>query len=227
VTLLSLASPNFGPRRGDAVPDLAVIHYTGMTSVEAALARLRDPAAEVSAHYLITRSGQVVQLVAEAMRAWHAGAGAWGGVSDVNSRSIGVELDNDGRTAFPEAQLSALEALLAGLMARWRIPPARVIGHACMAPGRKADPGPLFPWARLARAGLAVWPMPRDRGAGDFETLARRAGYPVHCAGAQAVLAAFRARFRPDAAGPVTEDDLRLVADLAHRFPVDGSGAGA
>ena len=221
------ASPNYGPRRGGAVPDLVVIHYTGMASAGAALARLCDPAAQVSAHYLITRGGQVRQLVAEAMRAWHAGAGRWGGVTDVNSRSIGIELDNDGRAPFPEAQIAALEPLLAGIMARWRIRPERVIGHACMAPGRKADPGPLFPWPRLARVGLSVWPAPRDPGGADFAALARRAGYPLEEGGEEAVLAAFRDRFRPGGTGPAGEGDLRLMADLAARFAVDGSASDA
>jgi N-acetylmuramoyl-L-alanine amidase len=161
-------SPNAGPRRDGAKPDLVVLHYTGMATAEAALDRLRDPGAEVSAHYLIAEDGRLWRLVPEALRAWHAGAGQWGEVADVNSRSIGIELANAGPLAgfppFPEPQMAALEALLAGVLGRWSIPPARVIAHSDMAPGRKADPGPKFDWRRLAAGGLAVWPT-RRRGA--------------------------------------------------------------
>jgi N-acetylmuramoyl-L-alanine amidase len=144
-------SPNFGARRGGVLPDMVVIHYTGMTDCAGALARLCDPQAQVSAHYLISEAGEVFALVDEAMRAWHAGAGGWGAVRDVNSRSLGIELANTGTAPFPEAQMAALESLLAGIMARWSVPPERVIGHADMAPERKHDPGPVV---RLAQAGV-------------------------------------------------------------------------
>jgi N-acetylmuramoyl-L-alanine amidase len=137
---------------------MVVIHYTAMESCAAALARLCDPAAEVSAHWLIAEDGRVMALVPEEMRAWHAGAGAWGGVGDVNSRSIGIELANDGAQPFGAPQMAALERLLAGIMARWQVRPERVIGHSDMAPERKRDPGPRFDWRALARAGLSVWP---------------------------------------------------------------------
>lgn len=129
-----------------------------MQSAQSAVERLCDPACEVSAHYLIDAQGAVIQMVDEEMRAWHAGAGVWGGQGDVNSRSIGVEMDNDGTCPFTAAQMDALEPLLHGIMARWSIPASGVIGHSDMAPGRKFDPGPRFDWARLARQGLAVWP---------------------------------------------------------------------
>lgn len=148
-------SPNFGPRRDGLKPTLIVLHYTAMTSARAALERLCDPAAEVSAHYLIGPDGTLWQLVRECDRAWHAGAGAWRGQSDINSRSIGIELDNRGDHPFGEPQMAALEALLESVMARWEIPAAGVIGHSDMAPGRKVDPGPRFDWARLERQGLA------------------------------------------------------------------------
>jgi N-acetylmuramoyl-L-alanine amidase len=153
--VLDRPSPNFTERRGGARPSLVVIHYTAMASAEAACARLCDPDAEVSAHYLIDYDGQVTALVDEAMRAWHAGAGAWGAITDVNSHSIGIELQNTGAEPFPEPQMAALEGLLAGVMARWAIGPEGVIGHADCAPGRKVDPGPRFDWARLAFSGLA------------------------------------------------------------------------
>ena len=227
--LIEAPSPNFGPRRGGAVPDIVVLHYTGMASAEAARARLCDPAAEVSAHWLIAEDGRVWRLVDEAMRAWHAGAGAWGEVEDVNSRSIGVELANtgplEGFPPFPEPQMAALERLLAGLAGRWGIPPARVIGHSDMAPGRKTDPGPKFDWRRLARAGLSVWPEPEaEAGAGlgtgaadwpAFRAAAGRAGYRAPGGDWEAALAAFRLRFRPWASGPLAAEDVAAAAGLA------------
>lgn len=214
-------SPNSGPRRGGARPDLVVIHYTGMAGWEAARDRLCDPAAEVSAHYLVRPDGPVLALVPEVLRAWHAGAGAWGGVGDVNSRSIGIELANPGDAPFPAPQMAALEALLAGVMTRWAIPPERVIGHADMAPDRKADPGPRFDWRRLALAGLAVWPAPDPAPAAvaGLQPALRAFGYPA--ADPDRLLAVFRARFRPFARGPATPADAAAAADLARRFPVD------
>ena len=153
---LSHPSPNFGERRGELTPTLVVIHYTAMESAEAALARLSDPVAEVSSHWLIGADGALYSLVDEAMRAWHAGAGSWGDVEDVNSASIGIELDNDGASPFPEAQMVALEELLCGVLERWAIPPEGVIGHSDCAPGRKIDPGPRFDWGRLAYRVLSV-----------------------------------------------------------------------
>lgn len=157
-------SPNHGPRRGTDRPDMVVLHHTAMTSAAAALERLSDPAVEVSAHYVLGEDGRVWQLVEESRRAWHAGRAAWGDVSDVNSHSIGIELANPGdspqRHPFPEPQMAALEMLLAGVLVRWAIPPERVVGHACVAPERKADPGPRFDWRRLALQGLSVWVSP-------------------------------------------------------------------
>ncbi|MBK5947748.1 N-acetylmuramoyl-L-alanine amidase [Rhodobacter veldkampii DSM 11550] len=214
-------SPNFGERRGGARPDLIVIHYTAMASCAAARDRLCDPAAEVSAHWLISEQGMVEQLVDEAARAWHAGAGAWGAVGDVNSRSIGIELANTGDAPFPEPQMRALERLLPQIMARWAIPPQRVIGHSDMAPGRKGDPGPRFDWRRLAVQGLAVWPRPGGDGARPLADSLTRIGYPE--AAPEVRLAAFRMRFRPWAGGPEEEADRALAADLADRF---GHGQG-
>lgn len=204
---------------------MVVIHYTGMQSHRAALERLCDPAAEVSAHWLISEAGETLALVPEDLRAWHAGAGAWGGVSDVNSRSIGIELTNPGDRPFPEPQMAAFERLLAGILWRWSIPPERVIAHSDMAPGRKTDPGPRFDWRRLARVGLSVWPEPAEAGAGGFHAAARAFGYPD--VAPDLVLAAFRLRFRPWARGPLQPLDAALAADLAARFPVDARGPAA
>lgn len=213
-------SPNCGPRRGGALPDLIVLHYTGMDSADAARDRLCDPEAEVSAHYMIAEDGAVIPLVPEELRAWHAGAGAWGQVRDVNSRSIGIELVNTGAHPYPQRQMAALEALLADLMHRWQIAPERVIAHSDMAPGRKIDPGARFDWRRLALRGLSVWP---GTGSGaevpDFAASARAFGYPD--VAPDLLLAAFRLRFRPWATGPEDATDAALAADLAARFPVD------
>jgi len=148
-------SPNFGPRRGTDRPDMVVLHYTAMESAEAACTRLCDPEPEVSAHYLISETGEILRLVAEEQRAWHAGAGAWKECSDINSYSIGIELANRGDEPFPEPQLCVLEVLLKDILKRWQISPKRVLGHSDIAPGRKQDPGPRFPWSRLAAQGLA------------------------------------------------------------------------
>ena len=152
-------SPNHGPRRLGR-PDMIIIHYTGMKTCAAARDRLCDPAAEVSAHYLIDLDGAVEQLVDEERRAWHAGVSEWEGVTDVNSRSIGIELVNQGHGAgyhpFPEPQMAALEAVIHGIRDRWVIPLENVVGHEDVAPGRKIDPGPKFDWARLVRRNLCA-----------------------------------------------------------------------
>ena len=209
--IVARPSPNCAERRGGLRPSLVVLHYTAMASAEAALARLCDPEAEVSAHWLIGEGGEVFALVPEELRAWHAGAGTWGGAGDVNSRSIGIELQNDGRSPFPERQMAALEGLLRGVMDRWGIAPRGVIAHSDMAPDRKADPGPRFDWRRLARAGLAVWPEPGTPG--DFAADLGAFGYPE--VAEDLLLAAFRLRFRPWALGPVDAADRALAAGLA------------
>ena len=232
-------SPNFGPRRGGAVPDLVLLHYTGMETAEDAIARLGDPASEVSAHYLVDLDGRVVCLVAEEMRAWHAGAASWGGVEDVNSRSIGIEMVNPGHELgyppFPEPQMVALEALLAGILARHAIPPERVVGHACVAPERKRDPGEKFDWRRLALRGLSVWldpeqaPAQAGQGVAEavrFQAAARIFGYDVPDNGAWcektcAVWRAFLMRFLPfDAEAPPHRAGVAHLERLAARWPV-------
>ncbi len=215
-------SPNFGPRRDGARPDLLLIHYTAMTSAEAARDWLCAPKAEVSAHYVIARDGRVWQLVDEAQRAWHAGLGAWGDCADVNSRSIGIELDNDGLTPFAAPLMSALEGLMAGIMARWQIAPARVLGHSDIAPGRKIDPGRRFDWARLARQGLALAPVRDPQPVArpeSFWTDAARFGYRWAPGQEAAVLDSFRARFRPQGRGPLGAADAAQMAALAARWP--------
>lgn len=215
-------SPNFGERRDGARPDLVVIHYTAMASAEAALERLCSTEFEVSAHYLICEQGQVFRLVDEEMRAWHAGAGQWGDVTDVNSRSIGIELANPGTAPFAAAQMDALESLLADIRSRYALPPERVIGHSDMAPLRKIDPGPRFDWKRLALQGLSVFPADCEEIEPDevrFVQDLQAFGYPE--APLEALLPAFRSRFRPHHHGPLDGRDMALARDLSSRFPID------
>ena len=158
-------SPNFNDRRYPV--DMIVLHYTGMESGEAALARMCDAAAEVSAHYMIWEDGRVTQLVDEDKRAWHAGVSSWQGDDDLNSRSIGIEIVNGGHDfplpdgslpPYPIPQVHALIELYHDITSRRDIPKSRLVGHSDIAPGRKADPGEHFPWERLARAGVGTWP---------------------------------------------------------------------
>ena len=237
--IVARSSPNFGPRRGGAVPDLVVLHYTGMATAAAAIERLIDPASEVSAHYLIGPDGRAVRMVAEEMRAWHSGAAVWGGVTDVNSRSIGIEIANPGHELgyppFPEAQISGLEVLLAGILARHAILPDRVVSHACVAPGRKRDPGEKFDWRRLAQQGLSVWldpepvksPPPGPVDAARFQAAALRFGYgvPDSCEWCEQTCAAWRAfvmRFLPSYTGaPPHWAGVLHIERLATHWPVN------
>ncbi|MFC5566525.1 N-acetylmuramoyl-L-alanine amidase [Rubellimicrobium aerolatum] len=203
-----------------------VIHYTAMRSTREALERLCDPLAEVSAHYLIAEDGEVLSLVPEERRAWHAGAGRWGEVRDINSRSIGIELANRGDHPFAHRQMAALERLLEGVLSRWSIPPERVIGHSDMAPARKADPGPRFDWRRLARAGLSVWPEGGEAEVEAFSPSLRAFGYDPALP-LDRLRDAFRLRFRPWATGPLSTHDAGAALDLGRRFPVDRRACGA
>lgn len=158
-------SPNFNDRKHPI--DMLVLHYTGMETGEAALTRMCDPEAEVSAHYMIWEDGRIIQLVGEDMRAWHAGVSSWQGESDLNSRSIGIEIVNGGHDwpladgnlpPYPQVQIDALIRLTHGILDRWRIPAKRIVGHSDIAPTRKTDPGEHFPWAQLSRYGIGLWP---------------------------------------------------------------------
>ncbi len=158
-----MRSPNFEPRKeGCAAPDLVILHYTGMQDGAAALARLCDPQAKVSAHYLIEEDGTVFSLVDEAMRAWHAGKSFWRGVLDINSHSIGIEIVNPGHEfgyrPFPEAQMHAVLALCMEIKERYKLPATAFLAHSDIAPMRKEDPGELFNWKMLAVHGIGVWP---------------------------------------------------------------------
>jgi N-acetylmuramoyl-L-alanine amidase len=191
-------SPNQDDRNGAPI-DMLVLHYTGMRTAEAALARLCDPVAEVSAHYTVDEDGTVYAHVPEARRAWHAGVSHWAGVSNVNARSIGIELVNPGREfgyrAFPEAQIASLITLCQGILSRHPIPLARVLGHSDVAPARKEDPGELFPWQRLAKDGIGLWPERIESSLG-VQALTRY-GYDPE-APLDTVITAFQRHFRPE-----------------------------
>ena len=221
-------SPNWGERRHGGKPDMVIIHYTAMETVEAAVARLCDPKAEVSAHYVIAEDGRVFPLVSEEYRAWHAGAGAWGQVRDVNSHSIGFELANQGPQSetpeFPEIQMQTLERILAEVLRRYAIPKERVLGHSAIAPGRKSDPGPYFDWQRLAQKDLAIWCNPIEADA-DWDRFRQAAGLFGYCppdpdqSGWNAVLDAFRHRFLPFKSGPLDGFDVGTIEALAREWP--------
>jgi N-acetylmuramoyl-L-alanine amidase len=155
-------SPNHDARPPGQAVDILLLHYTGMRSTEAALDRLCDRVAKVSAHYLIDEDGATYMLVPESRRAWHAGVAGWAGARDINARSVGIELVNPGHEwgyrPFPPAQMEALADLARGVLARHPIPPRRVLAHADVAPARKQDPGELFDWAWLAGRGIGIWP---------------------------------------------------------------------
>ena len=164
-------SPNFNDRR-EAL-DMLVLHYTGMEDGPSALERMCDPAVEVSAHYMIEEDGRIFQLVDEDKRAWHAGASSWQGQTDLNSRSIGIEIVNGGHNVplkdgtlppFPDVQIEAVIALSQAILARHTIPKNRIVGHSDIAPERKEDPGEHFPWDRLAKAGIGIVPPHSDGG---------------------------------------------------------------
>ncbi|MFY0635785.1 MAG: N-acetylmuramoyl-L-alanine amidase [Vannielia sp.] len=198
-----------------------------MPDTETVLKRLATPEAEVSAHYVVSPQGEVWQMVDEELRAWHAGAGRWGGCEDVNSRSIGIEIVNAAKEPFAAPQMLSVEALVEAIMARWSVPPRRVIGHSDIAPGRKIDPGPRFDWRRLAVQGLAVWSEAQGAGAADqdrFMQDARVFGYTAEVT-REVLLRAFRDRFRPGVSGELDGVDCARIADLAARFPADPDAA--
>jgi N-acetylmuramoyl-L-alanine amidase len=210
-------SPNHGER---TLPiSMVVIHYTEMKPVETALARMCDPEASVSAHYCITEGGEVIRLVPEERRAWHAGASYWRGIPDVNSASIGIELDHPGHAlgyrGFAEAQIDALIPLLSRIVKQYDIPRANVVGHSDVAPMRKVDPGELFPWDRLAQAKLCL-PKPECLAAGNpfhnwgsFFLALERFGYDITDQ-AKAV-EAFERRWRPESITGIPDGEIAAI----------------
>ena len=217
-------SPNREPRPGGTAVDILLIHYTGMLTGAAALERLCQPDSKVSAHYLIEEDGRIVRLVPERLRAWHAGVACWAGKTDINDRSIGIELVNPGHEfgyrAFAEPQMAALIDLGEAIRTRHPIPSHRVLGHSDVAPERKQDPGELFDWPRLARHGLGVWPRELAEpdttpGLDWFLPRLERAGYCTN-ADPTALVTAFQRHFRPNAVtgAPDTGTAARLTGLL-------------
>ena len=226
--IIDAPSPNFDGRQSP--PDMVVLHYTGMESGEAALARLRDPDAQVSAHYLIEEDGRLYRLVAEERRAWHAGVSFWKGQTNLNHASIGIELVNPGHEfgyrPYPAAQIAVLTDLLTAIRDRWDVPDRRILGHSDIAPDRKTDPGELFPWADLAAAGHGLWieppPSPGaplgegEEGTGVFALQAglTRLGYDCAPSGSYdahttTVVGAFQRHWRPAAVDGVADGETR------------------
>jgi len=248
------ASPNHGARRG--MPDMILMHYTGMSDATAALERLCDPSPSdghaVSAHYLVFEDGAIVQCVPEARRAWHAGVAWWQGERDVNSRSIGIEIANPGHDLgyrdFPDEQIGAVIALCADILRRWPIAADRILGHADVAPARKRDPGERFPWQTLSRAGIGLWvePAALTQG-GDLAEGAQGPavealqsdlaayGYAVepterYDRATREAVAAFQRHFRParvdGRADGSTVDTLGRLLAARNRLTVIGAGGG-
>jgi N-acetylmuramoyl-L-alanine amidase len=160
--MIKLASPNFNNRPNNINVDMLVLHYTGMPTAEEALGRMCDPTSNVSAHYMINEQGKIYHLVSEDKRAWHAGISYWRGNTNINDRSIGIELANPGHEfdyhIFPEIQIDALIQLATNIVARHPIPPRNIVGHSDIAPIRKQDPGELFDWYKLSTRGIGIWP---------------------------------------------------------------------
>ncbi|MDX1293205.1 MAG: N-acetylmuramoyl-L-alanine amidase [Hyphomonas sp.] len=238
--VIQVASPNFNERKHAL--DMLVLHYTGMASGEAALERMCDPAAEVSAHYMVWEDGRITQLVDEEMRAWHAGVSSWQGQQDLNSRSIGIEIVNGGHDfplpdgslpPYPRPQIHALLDLVHDILGRHDIPATRILGHSDIAPLRKQDPGEHFPWERLARAGIGLWPQidgttkeiigkGLERGASGstvwrLQTMLSEIGYgfdvtDIYGEACEKVVTAFQRRWLPDhVTGQADLDTLRRI----------------
>jgi N-acetylmuramoyl-L-alanine amidase len=229
-------SPNFGPRAQGFRPDMIILHYTGMETGEAAEAWLCNPVAEVSCHYLVHEDGRIVQMVRESDRAWHAGKSSWKGVADINSCSVGIEIVNPGHALgyveFPDAQIEAVIELCTGIASRHNVAPERVLAHSDVAPGRKVDPGELFPWGKLFAAGIGHFVAPSPIGGGRFLTGGDRGepvealqsmlalyGYGVEISGVfdaatATVVAAFQRHFRPERVDGVA--DRSTVETLHH-----------
>jgi N-acetylmuramoyl-L-alanine amidase len=222
-------SPNHEPRPTGMPVDMLVLHYTGMRTAAEALARMCDPTAKVSAHYMIDEVGGVYRLVDEERRAWHAGTAEWRGLRDINGRSVGIELVNPGHQfgyrLFPDAQMATLEILAHDILRRHPIPPRNVVGHSDVAPSRKQDPGELFDWQWLARSGIGLWPgwtPPPARDVATVQHLLERYGYAVPRSGeldrdTARVVEAFQRHFRPERVDGIIDRETagRLSALLA------------
>ena len=210
-------SPNFNDRKFPV--DMLVLHYTGMQSGAAALEKMTSEAGGVSAHYMVRESGDIVQLVQEEMRAWHAGVASWQGDEDLNSRSIGIEIVNGGHDwpapdgglpPYPDVQIEAVIALCTRILDRWDISQTRIVAHSDIAPARKRDPGEHFPWQTLAGRGIGLWPEETPWRDGAIEPALTAIGYDV--SDLPAAIAAFQRRWRPDRVDGFDDADTRSVA---------------
>lgn len=240
MNVIEAPSPNFDPRT--VPPSILVLHYTGMQSGQEAIGRLRDPAAKVSAHYVVEEDGRIFRLVPEERRAWHAGVSFWRGRRNINGDSIGIEIVNPGHEwgyrPFPEAQVAAVTALVADIRTRWSIEDRDIVGHSDVAPARKDDPGELFPWKRLSEAGhglWAEWPAAPGNPIGEGEEGAAvfalqagftRLGYDLPPSGrfdadTTAVVRAFQRHWRPDKVDGIADGETRarLIALLRVSLP--------
>jgi N-acetylmuramoyl-L-alanine amidase len=245
-----IASANYGDRNVDRLPDMIVLHYTGMPDVEGAIAKLCTAGTDVSAHYIVLEDGRIIQCVPEAKRAWHAGVAFWGGEEDINSCSIGVEIVNKGHDwgypDFPLRQIAAVIALCRGIMLRRKVPSHRVLAHSDVAPFRKKDPGEKFPWHSLANSGVGHWvqPAPIVRGetlrlgsasndVRDLQQALARYGYGVPVNGkydtaTMEVVTAFQRHFRPGRVdGIVDHSTLTTLRSLLVSLPTDASAVAA
>ena len=215
-----IPSANYGERNKGRLPDMIVLHYTGMPDVEGAIAQLCTAGTDVSAHYIVLEDGRIVQSVPESKRAWHAGVSSWAGEEDINSCSSGIEIVNRGHDwgypEFPLRQIAAVIALCRGIMLRRKVPSHRVLGHSDVAPARKKDPGEKFPWHSLANSGVGHWvqPAPIVRGetlklgsisddVASMQTAFARYGYNIPTHGqydgaTMEVVTAFQRHFRPE-----------------------------
>ncbi|MDZ7893943.1 MAG: N-acetylmuramoyl-L-alanine amidase [Sphingobium sp.] len=216
MNFIETPSPNFDERK---LPiSMLVLHYTGMPDAASAIGWLANPESKVSAHYVVTEEGEIVRMVAEDKRAWHAGKSWWRGTSDVNSASIGIEIVNPGHEwgyrPFPDAQMGALIPLIHDLMTRHGITRGNVVGHSDVAPGRKNDPGELFPWGKLARLRLAL-PRPTKKlmdpywSDSGFMLALERFGYDI--GEPEAAVTAFQRRFRPELIDGIIDGECRAI----------------
>jgi len=235
-------SPNHGERAAGAPIDMLILHYTGMQSADEALKRLCDPRAEVSAHYLVQEDGTILQCVPEARRAWHAGKSFWKGETDVNSRSIGVEIVNPGHEfgyrAFPDIQIEAVAGLAKDICRRHDIHPWMVLAHSDISPERKEDPGELFPWKRLAEAGAGLYVEPHPIVAGllmqegdtgqpveALQSMLGLYGYAIDINGSfdaktRHAVTAFQRHFRPEKLDGVADHStIETLTSLLRKLP--------
>ena len=201
---------NFNLRK----PNIVVIHHTAQNSCEQTLKTFTIPKTQVSAHYVICEDGTIHHMLNDYLRAWHAGSGRWGNISDVNSSSIGIELDNDGFEAFKEPQMLALEKLLAVLKKTYGIPNVNFIAHADLAPTRKNDPNVTFDWERLAKNGYGTWysdtskiTLPTDFNV--HHTL-KMIGY--HCPDSAALIKTVKRKYlKQDTNTPLNPSDHKII----------------